>query len=83
MKVICIMDFIHSPLAEVKGTVKEGEIYTVKGEHYGYSQFAKRYVDAYAFYEVEGYYEKSIFIPLSDTDNKVLTHEKETIQQTT
>lgn len=79
MKVICIIDFIHSPLSIINDTVKCGEIYTVKGECPGYSNFTKRQIDVFEFYEVAGYYEKGIFIPLSNIENKVLHHEKETV----
>lgn len=72
MRVIAIMDWIESPLAnKVKTTIKEGEIYTVKDEHRGYSTFGKRWVDAYEFYEIKGFYEKGIFIPLSDQEETI------------
>lgn len=68
MKVICIFDFITSPLAypNLKGVIKYGEVYTVISERKGYSTFGKRIVDAYQFKEVDGLYEKGIFIPIDE-----------------
>lgn len=72
MRVIAIMDWIVSPVATVISEgVKEGGIYTIKGEISGYSNYAKRWVDAYEFYEVAGYFEQGIFIPLSEIDETV------------
>lgn len=69
MKVICIFDFIKSPISEVKTKpIKYGGVYTVKGEQYGFSTFAQRWVDAYEFEEVAGLYEKGIFIPIEDNE---------------
>lgn len=71
MKVIAIFESVRSPLATtITDYIKEGEIYTVKGEQRGYSLFGKRMVDAYSFYEIDGLYEKGIFIPLSSIDEK-------------
>jgi activator of HSP90 ATPase len=68
LKVICIFDYVISPLYEGadSGKVKYGNVYTVKAEHRGYSEFAKRDVDAYEFFEMEGLYEKGIFIPIDE-----------------
>ena len=66
-KVICIFDFIISPLANTGNLPKYGEVYTVKAEHIGYSSFGKRVVDSYEFFEMDGYYEKGIFIPIDET----------------
>jgi dihydrofolate reductase len=71
MRVLCMFDFIVSPLAEVKDCVEEGKVYTVKGEQIGYSAVAQMYIDAYSFYEVDGLYDKRIFIPLSDEEDEV------------
>ncbi len=73
------MDSIVSPLSTVKGFITQGYIYTVKKEHYGYSHFAKRNVEAYEFYEIEGYYEKGIFIPLSNIDETEMYRKVEEI----
>jgi hypothetical protein len=66
MKVICIFDFIISPLCTAKGDIKYGEVYTVIGERKGYSTFGQREVDAYELAEVDGLYEKGIFIPIDE-----------------
>jgi hypothetical protein len=41
---------------------------TVKATHYGYSTYFKRHVEAYEFFGIDGYFEKGIFIPLSNID---------------
>lgn len=82
MKVICLMDWIESPICENKerNAIRFGETYTVKKEHYGYSSFGKRYVEAYEFYECGGLYEKGIFIPLSNIEEQKINYEKQKIQ---
>lgn len=74
MKVICINYGHKSPLADVRITdyVKEGNIYTVRCEETGFSDYAQRIVEAYGFEEVEGLYEKSMFMPLSDLDERLI-----------
>lgn len=52
--------------------IKEGHIYTVKKEIKGYSNLAQREVDCYEFEELSGYFEKSMFMPLSDFDERLL-----------
>lgn len=78
MKVICIMDFITSPIATIKSNgIEFGQTYTVKAEHYGWSTYGKRYVEAYEFYETAGLFEKGIFIPLSEIEENATQHEKQ------
>ena len=72
MKVICVNYGHKSPLAIGTDYVKEGSIYTVRCEETGYSNYANRIVDAYGFEEIDGLYEKSMFIPLSDFDEGLL-----------
>jgi hypothetical protein len=72
MKVIAIMDFVTSPLSTATGSIKEGGIYTVKSEQSGYSEFGKRWVDAYEFEGIDGLFEQGIFIPLSNIDEMLL-----------
>ncbi len=67
MKVICIFDYVISPLYGGDGElIKSGETYTVKSEQKGYSTFGKRYVNAYELFEVSGLWEKGIFIPVDE-----------------
>lgn len=72
MKVVCVNKGILSPLSEIKDHAKEGVHYTVRCEQVGFSTYAQREVDAYGFEEIEGLYEKSMFIPLSDFDERLL-----------
>lgn len=72
MRVICVNYGHKSPLSEAAGYVKEGKIYTVRCEETGFSAYAKRIVEAYGFEEIDGLYEKAMFIPLSDFDEKVI-----------
>ncbi len=68
MKVICISEGFKMPEADGRDYVKEGKIYTVKKEVSQYSELAKRTIEAYEFVELWGYFDKSMFIPLSDID---------------
>lgn len=72
MKVICINKGTVNPLSEIKDYVSEGIVYTVRCEKSGYSTYAKRDVDAYGFEEIDGLYEKTMFMPLSDFDEKLI-----------
>lgn len=69
---MCINYGHKSPLAEGTDYVKEGRVYTVRREETGYSTYADRIVDAYGFEEIGGLYEKSMFAPLSDFDEKLI-----------
>lgn len=68
MKVICINYGVKSPLAQNVSYIKEGNIYTVRCEETGYSTYAGREVEAYGFEEIDGLYEKGMFMPISDID---------------
>lgn len=72
MKVICINSGDLSPLAETNDIAKEGQIYTVRCEETGFSTYAQRKVEAYGFEEIDGLYEKALFMPLSDFDEKLI-----------
>lgn len=72
MRVICINKGVVSPLSIIKDHVVEGVAYTVRCEEAGYSTYAQRVVDTYGFEEVDGLYEKSMFMPLSDFDEMLL-----------
>jgi hypothetical protein len=72
MKVICINKGVVNPLSEIKDHVAEGVAYTVRCEETGYSTYAERYVDTYGFEEVEGLYEKGMFMPLSEFDERLM-----------
>lgn len=78
MKVICIDCGIKSPIADHANRtyIKEGEIYTVKNKVSGFSTYANRTVYAYEFYEITGYYERALFIPLSNIKEKKLCTRK-------
>jgi len=71
MKVICV-NYGHKIPNDNPHYVKEGRIYTVKKEVTGYSDYAGRIVDAYEFEELPGYFERGMFIPLSDFDEKLI-----------
>ena len=70
MKVLCINTGYKNPYCEIKDNsyIKEGEIYTVIGEHSGYSTHVKQIIYVYELEEVDGYYEKGLFVPISDID---------------
>ena len=72
MKVICVNYGHKSPLANGKDYVKEGEVYTVRCEETGFSTYAQRMVEAYGFEEIEGLYEKGMFMPISDLDENLI-----------
>lgn len=72
MKVICVNYGIRSPLATGKDYIKEGCVYTVRCEEKGYSTYAKRIVDAYGFEEIDGLYEKGMFLPISNLDESLM-----------
>lgn len=72
MKVICINYGHKSPLAETGDYVKESNIYTVRCEQVGFSTYANRIVNAYGFEEIDGLYEKAMFLPISDFDEKLI-----------
>jgi len=71
MKVICV-NYGYKVHPENKSYVKEGGIYTVKKEVKGYSDLAERYVDCYEFEELSGYFEKGMFMPLSNLDENLI-----------
>ena len=72
MKVICVNYGHKSPFAEMTDYIKEGEIYTVRCEETGFSTYANRIVDAYGFEEIDGLYEKGMFMIISDFDENLL-----------
>lgn len=72
MKVICVNYGNKSPLAQGGDYIKEGNIYTVTCEVTGFSTYAQRIVEAYGFEEIGGLYEKGMFMPLSDFDERLM-----------
>lgn len=73
MKVICINYGHPNPLAEkINDYIKEGKVYTVRCEESGFSEYAQRVVEAYGFEEIDGLYEKGMFMPLSNFDEGLM-----------
>ncbi len=72
MKVICVNYGHKSPLSDVKDYIKEGKVYTVRCEETGFSSYAQRIVEAYGFEEINGLYEKGMFMPLSNLDERLI-----------
>lgn len=72
MKVICVNRGHVSPIAKIDDGVKEGKIYTVRCEQTGFSSYAQRVVEAYGFEEIDGLYEKEMFMPLSEFDERLI-----------
>jgi hypothetical protein len=72
MKVICVNYGNKSPLAEGTDYIKEGQVYTVRCEETGFSTYAQREVEAYGFEEIEGLYEKGMFMLISNIDEGLI-----------
>lgn len=72
MKVICVNYGHINPLAETTDYIKEGKVYTVRCEETGFSTYAQRVVESYGFDEVDGLYEKGMFMPLSNIDEGLI-----------
>lgn len=72
MRVICVDKGHRAYPDDGLEYVKEGNIYTVIKEDSDYSEISKRIVEVYELEELEGYYERGMFIPLSDFDEKLL-----------
>lgn len=72
MKVICVNYGHKSPIAITGDYIKEGSVYTVRCEEKGFSNYAQKMVEAYGFEEIDGLYEKEMFIPLSDFDERLI-----------
>lgn len=71
MKVICI-NYGYKVHPENTEYVKEGSVYTVVKEVKGYSDLAQREVDCYEFEGLSGFFEKGMFAPLSNFDERLI-----------
>lgn len=71
MKVICV-NYGYKVHPESNEYVKEGSVYTVAKEVKGYSDLAQQEVDCYEFEELDGFFEKGMFMPLSNFDERLI-----------
>ena len=83
MKVIAMFDYKENPLCSLNAEIKQGKIYTVKQTDCFYSNYAKREVSVYGFYETgDALWEQAIFIPLSEIEESELLEQRQNELQT-
>ncbi len=76
MRVICV-DLGVRTKHSTGQYVKIAGVYNVKNMFTEYSEYAGRMVSVYEFYEMNGYFEQGLFIPLSNIDEMELVNQRE------